>query len=308
MSGRTLFMAIIAGFAFWLLAGAVAPSKAYAGGGSSGCGCTTPPPSCCSPPSPPPVSPPTCCTPGHNVNIPGVNVYVAGGVQVNVQASASAGAAASSGAGTTVFYNGGGGGGGGGYVAPGATGLINGLNVEGGVKRTAYEATRSMYKKVVIQAFCFDDKEVPHPASQVSPDRDVDDAYDGELYRCIAGAHMQVTVAEWREKVSFEGGQTITCQKGEALYHVPGAAAGGGAGGGAAGAAGGGHGGGSLACRPQKPARDCNERSLLRRFGAGIKVLTIWYTERYTAYREESTSSAAAVGMSLDGGVGGIAY
>lgn len=303
MSGRTFFMAIIAGFAFWLLAGAVAPSTAYAGGGSSsGCGCTTPPP-CCAPPAPPPVSPPACCTPGHNVNIPGVNVYVAPSVSVNVQANASASAAA--GASTTVFY-GGAGGGGGGYAAPAATGLINGLNVEGGVKRTAYEATRSMYKKVVIQAFCFDDKEVPHPASQVSPDRDVDDAYDGELYRCIAGAHMQVTVAEWREKVSFEGGQTITCQKGEALYHVPGAPAGMGAGAAATGAAGG-H-GGSLQCRPQKPARDCNERSLLRRFGAGIKVLTIWYTERYTAYREETTSSAAAVGMSLDGGVGGIAY
>ncbi|MBS0409662.1 MAG: hypothetical protein JSR86_07085 [Proteobacteria bacterium] len=213
-------------------------------------------------------------------------------MQVNVQASAQARAGAS--AGSTVFYSGGGGGGY--YGAPGATGVISGLNVEGGMRRTAYEATRSMYKKVVIQAFCFDDKEVPHPASQVSPDRDIDDAYDGELYRCIAGAHMQITIAEWREKVSFEGGQTISCQKGEALYHVPGVAQGG-------------HGAGaSLQCRPQKPARDCNERSLLRRFGAGIKVLTIMYTERYTAYREESTSSSASMGMSLDGGVGGVAY
>ena len=28
--------------------------------------------------------------------------------------------------------------------------------------------------------------------------------------------------------------------------------------------------GGRIECRAQKPARDCNERSLLRRFGAGI--------------------------------------
>ena len=100
---------------------------------------------------------------------------------------------------------------------------------------------------------------------------------------------MQVTIAPWREHISFEGGQTLTCLKGEALYHVPGT------------------GGGRLECRPQQPARDCNERSLLRRFGAGIKVLTLLYIEKYTAYREE-THSGGSVVMSLDGGVGGVAY
>lgn len=298
MSGKTTLLAIIAGAAMWLLA-AAAPSTAFAQccappSPPPPCNCSPPP--CCSPPAPPPSSPP-CCTPGHNINIPGVNVFVAPSVQVNVNAQARASAGAF--AGSTVFYSGGGGGGY--YGAPAATGVIQGLNVEG-MRRTAYEATRSMYKKVVIQAFCFDDKEVPHPASQVTPDRDIDDAYDGELYRCIAGAHMQITVAEWKERVSFEGGQTISCQKGEALYHVPGLAGGG------ASAAGGRGAGASLQCRPQKPARDCNERSLLRRFGAGVKVLTIMYTERYTAYRQESTSSSAALGMSLDGGVGGVAY
>jgi hypothetical protein len=219
-----------------------------------------------------------------------VNVSAAVVVNAAVNANARAGAQAQG----AVFV----GGGGGGYISPpSATGAIQGLNVEGGLRRTAYEATRTAWKKVVIQAFCFDDKEVPHPASQVTADRDVEDSYDGELYRCIAGTHMQITIAEWHERISFEGGQTMSCQKGEALYHIAGAA----------GAAAGGHGGGSLQCRPQKPARDCNERSLLRRFGAGIKVLTIMITERYTAYREESTSSAV-VGMSLDGGVGGVAY
>lgn len=303
MSGKTTLLAIIVGCAMWLAA-AIAPSTAFAGDCCSpptppSCNCNTPPP-CCTPPSPPVYTQP-CCVPGHNVNIPGINVYVAPSVQVNVNAQASAVAGAGAQAGATVFY--GGGGGGGYYGAPSVTGAIQGLNVEGGTRRASYEATRSMYKKVVIQAFCFDDKEVPHPASQVTPDRDIDDAYDGELYRCIAGAHMQITVATWKEKISFEGGQTISCQKGEALYHVPGVA-----GGGAAGANGGHGAGASLQCRPQKPARDCNERSLLRRFGAGIKILTIMYTERYTAYREESTTSSAAIGMSLDGGVGGVAY
>src|SRR6185437_12012773 len=146
---------------------------------------------------------------------------------------------------------------------------------------------RTKFEKVVIQAFCFDDKDVPHPASQVQPDREIAEGYEGEVYRCIAGTHMQVTIAQWREQVSFEGGQTLACQKGEALWHTAG------------------QGGGRLVCRPQIPARDCNERSLLRRFGAGIKILTIVTTEKYQAYREHS-SGAVTTAMSFDGGVGGI--
>ena len=172
-------------------------------------------------------------------------------------------------------------------IGPGPVSSVN-LNV-GGEEREAYEAERTRIEKVVIQAFCFDDKDVPHPASQVSADRDIDEAYEGEIYRCIAGTHMQVTIAQFRDKISFEGGRTLACQKGEALYHLPG------------------QGAGKLECRPQKPARDCNERSLLRRFGAGIKVLTLVYTEKYTAYRESSHESDSVV-MSLDGGVGGVAY
>jgi hypothetical protein len=109
-------------------------------------------------------------------------------------------------------------------------------------------------KMVAIQANCLDDKDVPHPASQLSPDREVDAAYDGEIYRCIAGARMQYTLADYGGQADFGHGQTMTCGKGEALYHSA---------------------GGGIQCRAQKPARDCNERSLLRRFGAGIKVLKV---------------------------------
>jgi hypothetical protein len=244
--------------------------------------CVTPPSCNCAPPAPP-VSPP-CCTPGHNVNVPGVNVFVAGAVNVNVQANARASASAGAGAGTVVFY--GGGGGGGGFSPPMSTGVIQGLNVGGGVKRTAYKATRTKTTKVIIQAVCIDDRFVAHPASQVRPEREVDDAYEGELYRCIAGTRMQYTVAEFLGKIDFSAGQTKVCAKGEALYHSA---------------------GGEVACRPQKPARDCNERSLLRRFGAGVKILTMRIVETYTAYKEEGESSTVS-SMSLDGGVGGIVY
>jgi len=266
----TTLTALIAG-AVALLMVAATPVAALAGG--AGCGCAPPPP----PPPPPPK--PCNCTPV----TPPISVFVAAAVNVNVNASSTANSFA--GAQTQTFIGGGGGGASG--ILPGAVTAVN-LSV-GGSEREAYEAMRTRIEKVVIQAFCFDDKDVPHPASQVAPERDVDEAYEGEIYRCIAGSHMQVTIAPFRDQISFEGGQTLTCQKGEALWHEPGKGA------------------GKLECRPQKPARDCNERSLLRRFGAGIKVLTLIYTEKYTAFREDSHQSASVV-MSLDGGVGGVAY
>jgi len=285
------------------------------------CGsCTpTPPPCCAPPPAPPrPPTPPsncnTCGGGGHNVYVPGINIHVGGSVVVNASASATSSASASSGAGagagagasagSTVYY--GGGTHGGYYSGPVSTGYIQGLNVEGGEarRRASYEATRSTYKRVVIRAVCLDDRDVPHPASQVTPDRDIDSGYDGELYRCIAGSRMQYVVGAYEgySNANF-GGETYVCGKNEALYY--------GAGSGGSGLAGGPDGrGGAVSCRPQRPARDCNERSLLRRYGAGVKVLTILTTEKYTAYREETVREQGMSGMSLslDGGVGGVVY
>jgi len=79
----------------------------------------------------------------------------------------------------------------------------------------------------------------------------------------------------------------MDCQKDEALYHSP---------------------GGKVECRVQKPARDCNERSLLRRFGAGVKILTMITVEKYTEHREEASQSSSGGSMILDGGVGGVVY
>ena len=290
MAGKTTLMALLAGSALWLAASA-APSSALAGDTGSGggghgtgdCGCHKPPP-----PPPPPCN---CHGPPPPPNIT-VDVVVNNSVTANAMATANSLATANALANSASASHGANGGGGfaGGVTAPSINGYVQGLSV-GGESRSAYEATRTLYKKVVIQAFCFDDKMTPHPASQVSPDREINDLYDGELYRCIAGTHMQVTIADFKQDVSFAGGQTLTCQKGEALYHSPGGPDG--------------H-GGRIECRVQKPARDCNERSLLRRFGAGIKVLSIMITEKYTAYREETSTTAG--NLSLDGGVGGVAY
>jgi hypothetical protein len=257
-------------------------------------GCEPPPPPCCEAPPPPPPPPPCCelpppppcCNGGGNLN-----------VNVNVNAGAAAGAAARAGinarAGGTTWVSGGGSA----YVTvdqPYPT-TINGLNVEGArvrqTVRTPYEARRRWEKRVVIQAVCIDDRSVPHPASQVRPDREIGEDYEGELYRCVAGTALQATIAEYTGEVRFDHGDTMSCRKGEALWR--------------------GH-GNVVECRAQKPERDCNERSLLRRYGAGVKILTMMREETYTAYREEvveqSGLAVSGATITLDGGVGGRVF
>jgi hypothetical protein len=267
-----------------VIGGCIIALTAAAGSAIAGCPCAPPPP-CCSPPTPPtPPQFPCCAPPANNVIIPGVEVVVAPTVIVNAQAQVQANVLAGAQAGAAVFV---GGGGGGGMIAPGPVGLIQNLNVGAGTESAAYESTRTKIKKVIIEVVCIDDKQVPHPGSQVTPDKDIEDSYDGELYRCIAGTHMRATFAEWNEGLSFDHGWTLDCNKNEALYHAP---------------------GGKVECRVQKPARDCNERSLLRRFGAGIKIFTMVTIEKFTAYREQTTQTSTASSMSIDGGVGGVVY
>ena len=251
---------------------------------AAGCNCTPPPPPCnCSPPSPPPPPSQPCC---HQINFPGVDINIGSTVVASANAQSLAVAAGGASAQTTVL-----GGGGGGYwsMGEGSVGVIQGLNVEGLAipRREAYEAERTRIRIVVIQAVCIDDKEVPHPASQVTPDREIDEHYEGELYRCIAGTHMQATLADYHGQISFEHGELINCAKGEALARFA---------------------DGKVACRPQLPARDCNERSLLRRFGAAVKIVKMLTVERYVAYREDVTKSATvqSFNMTIDGGVGGV--
>jgi len=283
MANRTTFKALIAGAGAWF-AIALAPGLALAGG-THNCGCKPPPP------------PPPCnChhhRPGVNVNqntdvnlnvVTKVNVIQQANTKIDVRQQANV-MNTFSGVQTQAQVVGAGGGSAS-FISAGPVTAVN-LGVGGGEEREAYEAERTKIEKVAIQAFCFDDKDVPHPASQVTPDREISESYVGEVYRCIAGTHMQVTIAPWREQISFAGGKTLACLKGEALWHSAG------------------EGGGHLVCKTQIPARDCNERSLLRRFGAGIKIMTLVMKEKYTAYHERS-SGATTTAMTFDGGVGGI--
>lgn len=347
--------------AFGAVGGAVAGG---AGGDGCGNGCQPPPPACCKPPAPPPPPP---RPPGPCCDKPTPPDYPGGGggrgninVNVNVNANANANANANGGINARgsgdIYINGGGGA----YFSveqPYPT-VISGLQVEAMAEAEAQviqvpvTASRWSAFRVVIQAVCIDDRNIPHPASQVQPGREVFDSYEGELFRCIAGTRMQIAMVDLAagfdfEHVSFDHGQTMSCRKGESLWYGRGGAAGGYAqayaeayagvyaqangaavGYGPGGQMGGyeqgdGHGGGQagmgqggvIECRPQKPERDCNERSLLRRYGAGLKVLTLWREETYTEYHEQVVQAAAAASavaitgtLTLDGGVGGRVF
>lgn len=287
---RNWMLALAAGFAVVATADAAAAQ------------CCEPEPPCCEPPPPPP--PPPCdtgCTPYPPT-------YPPGGGNVNVNVNVNAGAYANAGANSYVnaragsFANGRAGGFGYGYgygggsayvsVESPAPTTIQGLAVEGMAMqtvRTPFTAFRSMMKRVVIQAVCIDDRQVPHPASQVRPDREVAEGYEGELYRCLAGTWLQATIADYEGDISFDHGETLTCRKHEALWYG---------------------GDGRLECRPEKVERDCNERSLLRRYGAGLKILTLYREEEYTEYREEVVEGTAVMtgSITLDGGVGGRVF
>jgi hypothetical protein len=245
---------------------------------------------------------------GPNVSVSTPGVFVnKGGVAVRNQFIGGGG----------FFLGGGGGsfgqsfisGGGGGFMGASSTPtIISGLNVEAEAEATAsteqvavpYTETITKNRWVenvyVLRAVCMDDKGVPHPASRPDPNDQVEPGFEGELFRCMAGTSMQVTLGRYVDGQSrYDNASTLVCAKGEALRYRP---------------------GGQLNCAPQEPRRNCNERSLLRKFGPGIKVVRLRRMEQYneqvmrTRYETRpSTASASASAKAssrliLSGGVG----
>ena len=221
-----------------------------------------------------------CCAnmpKGQNIVVPGVNVA---GPNVSVttpnvgvkQGTASVGGTSYVNTGLALRGTDGGtvllSGGGAAYASPGvAPTTLKGLNVTGGEERYVETVMQSVPVRETVcvkkssasvgprpvQAVCLDDQGTPHPASQVSGEKTVAAGYEGEVYRCMSGTAMQVTVGHLKAgKADFSHAKTFACRKGEALVHAP---------------------GGKLKCRTQAPRRDCNERSLLRRHGPGTKLV-----------------------------------
>ncbi len=244
---------------------------------------------------------------GPNVNVSTPGVFVnKGGVSIRNQFSSGGGffLGGGSGVGQSVISSGGSG-----FIGGGSTPtVISGLNVEAEAQAQAtteqvavpYTDTITKNRWVesvfVLRAVCIDDKGVPHPSSRPDPNEQVDPNFEGELFRCMAGTSMQVTLGRYDNGQSrYDNASTLICAKGEALRHRP---------------------GGQLRCAPQEPRRNCNERSLLRKFGPGVKVVRLRHQEQYSEQvtrtrmeTRQSTASASAKARAstrliLSGGVG----
>jgi hypothetical protein len=174
------------------------------------------------------------------------------------------------------------------YAGASAFGVDGGAGMVMGAAAAATRAhteTRVTEQVVAIQAICIDDRGNPHPASQTFGEQEIDGAYDGEIFRCIAGTQMRVTIGRAQNsQISFENGRVFDCARGEALVYRN----------------------GTVLCRTQEVRRQCNERSLLRRFGPGIKLVRIRIEEQVTTHQEvrHERQVEAPVQM-FDGGVGG---
>ena len=194
-----------------------------------------------------------------------------------------------------------------------APSVINGLNIEGNVEtysETITEQVPTTQTSCVaqagyatgwraVQAVCLDDKGTPHPASRLSTDQRVDTNFEGEIFRCVAGTTMQVILGDsasltgGSSSASFQNASGFSCAKGEALVHRR---------------------GGELVCQTQIPQRNCNERSLLRRNGPGIKLVhtraeracvpTTTTVMQSVQRQVQRTRPAKTAPMVFDGGVG----
>ena len=278
-----------------LLAGLASMSVLALGGiasaGGGACGATAcggaPPPSVPGPSVPVtgPMVPgagtpsgPGCCggmPKGPNVIVPGVHVAGPNVTVTSPSVNVSQGKFGLGGGNTIVVNNAAQGhttflsGGGAFYAGPQGVSpsTLSGLNVAGAEERYMETITEQVpvHEEVCVrqgpapavirpvQAVCLDDTGTPHPASQVTSERSVPANYQGEIYRCMAGTSMQVTVGRIEDnRPSFEQAQSFACQKGEALVRRA---------------------NGQLACATQSPERDCNERSLLRQYGPGMKLI-----------------------------------
>lgn len=226
-------------------------------------GCQRPPPPCHHGCNQPP--PPVCCE-RPPVVVPPPNVPPPNIVVVNAGAHAAASAHATA----IAIAN----------VQGGDTIIRSNSIVSGSASAAATSAALSVTEAAVelesvsrerdllVQAICIDASNNPHPASQTFSGREVSQNYHGEIYRCMAGTRMRYTL----------DGRSFDCESGQALWYE----------------------GGRVECRQQIARRSCNERSLLRRFGPGDKLIRIRDAETRES-RRETTFSATMV---MDGGVG----
>jgi hypothetical protein len=181
------------------------------------------------------------------INKGGDNVSVSASAEASASASASAAALAGVGAGAIVI-------GGGGWAPeapqPYMGGDIGGISVEAAPVHAQCTIQEATVVKA-IHAVCIAAGGHAFPASHMLADTWISASYEGEVARCIPGAHLKVDISKVVQ--SNEGlaaghkGEVLECGPHEALRHYK---------------------DGMLKCAPAVPVPDCTERTNLRKYGS----------------------------------------
>lgn len=150
----------------------------------------------------------------------------------------------------------------------------------------ACEMTEATVVKAV-RAICVAADGREFPASHMAPSTFIDESYEGEIARCIPGAHLKLIIGDVVQSDqgmagTFEHGATLICSDHEAVRHYK---------------------DGMLKCEIATPVKDCTERTNLRKYGTG----DLFFSFRSQVCATPARAAAHPVevtGMSLEGGVG----
>lgn len=141
-----------------------------------------------------------------------------------------------------------------------------------------------------LHAVCISPDGHEFPASHMVGDTWIDSGMEGEVLRCIPGAHLKVTLGDVLQTDqglagTYASGQSLECGPGEALRHFK---------------------DGMLKCVPKTPVKDCTERTNLRRWGTGDMFFS-FRTSVCVPSKPATTTASREIeldGLTLNGGVG----
>ncbi|MGH6870707.1 MAG: hypothetical protein ACREHE_04295 [Rhizomicrobium sp.] len=214
-----------------------------------------------------------------NININKVIVINKGGANAEAQAFAEANASANANAqASSVSYS----------AAYSESTVIN-HNGGGGEVAVAAEETCQMQDATVVKAIhvvCVAEGR-EFAASHMVKDTWIESGYEGEVARCIPGAHIKAVIGDVVQSDegmagTYANGQVLECGMHEALRHYK---------------------DGMLKCAPAVPVKDCTERTNLRLYGTGDFFFS-YRTQVCATLARKGSGSIEVTGMALDGGVG----
>lgn len=139
-----------------------------------------------------------------------------------------------------------------------------------------------------IHAICVAEDGREFPASHMIPATFIDASYEGEIARCIPGAHLRITIGDVVQSDqglagTYEHGATLICGDREAVRHYK---------------------DGMLKCEPALPVKDCTERTNLRKYGTADMFFSFRTHVCAVPARAAQKTSIEVTGMTLEGGVG----